>query len=334
MALQKIWILLLALLTLWWITFAQSLWTWEEIAPVSSEESLMEDEFEEDLFDDDLLDNDLFGDDDFVETTWSSTEELLDNDIFSENETLWWWWGFLPQDEIIVAEQWEDYVVLSAPIVLDWNWNQIKIYKLIYSDKPISENDPLELKEMKFEYDTFESDKVEMRLEWLVAWTKYFAVITPFNKDDVEWEATSEFNFTPWAHWAALVNITWVSYKVEWSNVTLSWTPANWADKIEIFTRNEQEKDFTKIWEVSWNVGSYQYTIIAKPWTYFAKLIPVDWQWAPVWPELIQTIKIDDIVEVEAEKVPQVWPATNAMIAIIVAFMMWYAYLRIRKYSK
>lgn len=338
MAFNKYLILSVAAISLWWFALAQNA---EEVindveVNLSSEEAWTNEAWtdevwaDEALIDDSLFDDDLFDDDALFDDT--STDETFSNETENNASTIGW--GYAPEHLITVKEQGSDYVILTSPLIFDGNWTQISNYKVVYSTSPVDGTDPLELRDMVFNFEdlTVDATEVDFNLVGLSEGAVYYAVVVPFNKDNVEWDSSQEISFQVGTHNASAAQIKDVSFSVDKWIVTLTWNPEVWTEKVEIFSRSEQETDFTSVWTVNSAAGTYNLTI-AQAWNYFVKLIPVNAEWAVAGDEIIQSIKVDEVVVVDAEA-PKVWPATNALIALIAFAMLGYVYSRSRRYSK
>lgn len=340
MAFNKYLILSLAAISLGWFALAQTttetpteettiaadaaVTTGAEDAATTSDEAWIDDS----LFDDDLFDDDALFDD------TASSEETATATAETENNASTIGWGYSPEHLITVKEQGTDFVTLTSPVIFDGNGTQISNYKVVYSTSPVDGTDPLQLKDMVFNFDdlTAESTGVDFNIIGLTEGATYFAVVIPFNKDNVEWDSSEEVSFQIGAHNASAAQIKDVSFSVDKWVVTLTWNPEVWTEKVEIFSRSEQETDFTSVGTADSAAGTYNLTI-AQAWNYFVKLIPVNAEWAVAWDEVIQSIKVDEVAQVDAEA-PKVWPATNALIALIAFAMLAYVYSRSRRYSK
>ena len=112
----------------------------------------------------------------------------------------------------------------------------------------------------------------------------------------------SEFSITTtasqaWAtqtHGVADLNLANVSYTYEGNNYTVSWTPVDGAEKVQIYLKPAGAGDYIKQPDVSMNAGIYKFTA-SKKWDYLVKMVPVDGANNPVWSELIQTIKVNTV---------------------------------------
>lgn len=323
MAFNKYLILSIAAISLGWFALAQTGDTAvnEVEVNLSAEETWIDDS----LFDDDLFDDDALFDD-------TSSAESFSTEADNNASTIGWWYA--PEQLITIKEQGSDYVLLTSPVIFDGNGSQITNYKVVYSTSPVDWTDPLQLKDMVFNFDnlTAETTEVDFNIVGLSEWVVYYAVVVPFNKDNVEWDSSQELSFQVWAHNASAAQIKDVSFSVNKWVVTLTWNPEVWTEKVEIFSRSETETDFTSVGTANSAAWSYNLTI-AQAWNYFVKLIPVNAQWAVAWDEIIQSIKVDEVAQVDAAA-PKVWPATNALIALVTFAMLGYVYSRSRRYSK
>lgn len=293
---------------------------WEEWDDPLGDDPLGDDPFGDDPFGDDPFGDDPFGDD------WL---DLL-------------WWGYTETDMVSVSETWEDFVLIESPVVMDNNWMNILTYKFFYSDKSIS--DPsyadalISQEEFVFDESELTWDTVSLRVEWLEVWKQFYWVVIPVNSESMEGEASTEIPFMlqpeedEAMHWAAAYELENVSYSLNWTDATLTWTPVDWVDNVEIYFRSESQEDFVKQWTASMGDGSFTLSVM-ESWNYVAKLIPTDDNWNPVGNDKLLTMKVEvtDAETPEVKEVPQVWPATNAIIAFLILSVIAYFGLRFRK---
>lgn len=284
----------------------------------------------EDSFDDE----DFFGNEDF----------FGDEDLFGDDDSLdLLWWGYTETDVVSISETWEDFVVIETPVVMDNNWLEILTYKLIYYDKSITDpsySDAQISQEEEFVFDESELtwDSVSLRLDWLELGKQYYWVVIPVNSESMEGTESSEISFMvepeeeEIMHWAAAYELENVSYSLNWTDATLTWTPVEWVDNVEIYFRNESQEDFVKQWTASMSDGSFTLSVM-ESWNYVAKLIPTDDNWNPVGNDKLLTMKVEvtESETPEVKEVPQVWPATNAIVAFLILSVIAYFGLRFRK---
>lgn len=312
-----------------WVTVT----AWEEdpFADVSEwEEDPFVDvsEWEEDPF---ATDDDLFGEDIFA-------EDPVENSWTSEWETLTWW-GFKDTDVVNVVAQTDNGVTLSVPKVIDGVGSDVLRYQVVYSTKSITDPsyDWSQMQQQEFNFELITGDTVELQVENLSAWVTYYWVVVPRNKDSVDWVTTQEFVFqsswTTEVHGVAPVDIANISYTYEDKKINLKWTSTSGADQVEVYVRSDIEKDFKKMWVASMIDWTFSF-LVSETWNYIVKLIPTDINWAPVWQEKLQPVKIEVTDQPEVTTPPTVWPATNIMLAILLVSLLWYVLIRYKRIDK
>lgn len=266
---------------------------------------------------------------------WSSSSSSLVSSTAGIN-----WW-YTANDSINILETKVDWVVLQSPVVKDWNWNPIKMYKVVTSTKSISESDALNLKETSFTFNEITWTNVTFTLSWLASSTTYYVVVTPIKEEStmtVNWQVSTELSFTTqgWMHaaastWTSTVDLSTanVSYSFSGSSVTLKWTPVSWAEKIEIFLAADWEKDKTKIWDA--NMADWTFSFdVTKAGSYNITMMPTNTDWTSVWAEYVQKVEIPEVTAKEV-KAPKVWPATDMLIALMIISSIAYVAYRYKR---
>ncbi len=243
------------------------------------------------------------------------------------------WWGFKDTDSVVVKENGTDYVILSAPAVTDNNGEVIKRYKVTYSTTSMTESSDNMVALPEFTFEEITGDVVDLQITWLIQWTNYYVVVVPVNKDNVEWNASTELSFTLESHEAAPVSLQNTSYAVESGSVNVKWSAIEWASKVEVYVKEESEADYKKIGTANMTDGTYGFPV-AKSWNYSVKMIPTDDNWNPVGSETLLTVKVENVADVAVNKAPKVWPATDLMIATLIIASILYFALRFRRIDK
>lgn len=302
--------------------------------------------WEEDIF----WDLDLWEED----SSSSETNDMQLNDV----------WGYTQNDVLEIVVTWDNSITIKSPIVLDGLWEQIKRYKIIFSNTPIDTTDSTQLKEQNVSFDSFDKEFAEIEFKDLTKWTQYYVVIVPINKDNINWEKSKEFSFifewttlpvenavqpvnnttlpvewttqpTSWEMmWApnTQADLKDVSYSMKDNWITLKWTNVEWIAKVDVFVRWEKDQDFKKVWSA--NMKDWQFTFNAtQTWNVYAKLIPTNDIWEPVWREVVQAIKVESTPTPKITTVPEVWPELNYIIAFITLMLVWYLLFVVKKYS-
>lgn len=245
------------------------------------------------------------------------------------------WWGYTATDSVQVVETTADTATLSTPVIKDWNGSDVKIYKVVTSDKSIKDSDPLSMKETTFTFEQITWTTLNLVLTGLNPASTYYFLVTPMKDDGVtkvSWDVSAELSFTTQAHAAAptvdLMSAN-ISYTYTWNKVVLTWSPVAWADKLEVFLAWEWDKDKLKMGEVAASAWTFEFEV-TKAWSYNVTLIPVNNDWTSVWAEYVQKV---DVVEVAAKEVvaPKVWPATDMLIAIMILASIGYVVFRFRR---
>jgi len=243
---------------------------------------------------------------------------------------------FASWDVVITWDVKADAISLEVKAINDWAWKQYKRYKVSYSTKSLDESDPTEILSSTFEFDTITWSTVTLEVTGLdTATNGYFFVVEPMNKDNVAWPKSEQVEYSlshgaADASWAA-AQMSDFTYEYSGMNVSLKWSPVEWATKVEIFFKTEDQDDYTSIGTAKMSDGAYNFTL-TKAGNSFVKLIPTDDNWAPVGAEIVKSLKVDaTTVAPEVKKVPKVWPETDLMIAALLMASLGYGLFRFRK---
>lgn len=264
----------------------------------------------------------LFAEEMFEDTSWDDAWEEWDDEIDSTS------WGFFASDVVEVVEAWLDYVELSIPVVFDNNGDEIQNYEVVFNTSSISDSDPLDLISVMF--NNVSSSNNTVVLEGLSSWTEYYFIVIPMNHNGVEWEYTTEATFTTMEdemHAAAAMRLENVSYTNNNGEISVTWASNEGAEKVEVFLRHASESDYTKIGDANMTEAKFD-ILVSREGDYHVQLIPVDGLGNPVGSETVLTMK-DIVFEREAtvEEAPEVWPALNLLISLmLLTFIVYIVY--------
>ena len=219
-------------------------------------------------------------------------------------------------------------------------------YVINVATTPLLNADPSSVMQKNVKIVPQEGNQLTFSIGSLQPNTTYYLKVTPV-KGGESGTPTKELSFkTPAAqvwwtakHGAADLNLANVSYTYEGNNYTVSWTPVDGAEKIQIYLKTADAWDYIKQPDVSMNAGVYKFTANKKG-DYLVKMIPVDAANNPVWSELVQTIKVNNVpvapipTEEVVQTVPKVWPGLNLMIWLFLFGILVYMLYRSRAVNK
>lgn len=237
----------------------------------------------------------------------------------------------------------------TTPVAKKSDGTNVATYSIQYATAPLASVDAVDVSKKVVQFASV-SNKTTLSFEvtWLNADTQYYFAVVPMDGNQAG-NPLQDFNikttasqWSAWTHGAADMNLANVSYTYEGNNYTVSWTPVDGAEKVQIYLKPADAWDYVKQPDVAMNAGIYKFTA-NKEGDYLVKMIPVDAANNPVGSELVQTIKVSNIVSpaspVEAEKqviksVPKVWPGLNLMIGLFLFGILMYMLFKSRTVNK
>lgn len=267
-------------------------------------------------------------------TTWTEEHDAA-NDILDDK------WSYSTDESISVEDITHDSAMIKTTEVLYDNTPVTK-YKVYVSDKKLlSIEDYSTIEDRILMPEKVENRMVYLKLDNLNSDKTYYVIVSPVHPTDPSLEAvdmiSDEVSFT--TKKAPLTSTTKIFTKVSYTykdgKVTLTWDPSTLADKAEISIRykDNNETSYTKVWTPRLDAGSFVFSV-DKPGSYFLKMSALDGQGNMVGQEHIQTVKIDEIapqpVEEVVKEAPKVWPASDAIIALMVFAVLVYLVYRFR----
>lgn len=248
-------------------------------------------------------------------------------------------WGFASGDVVSVKDVQPDSITLDVPAIKDGAGKEIKRFKVVFSTKSIADTEPTALQQQTFEFDVVTGTSLSLQVTGLNTTNTYFFVVEPMNKDNSTGKASEEVEFAP-THgaaetgtnqtWAAQTQINDFTYAYSGMEVTLKWSPVEWATKVEVYFKTEDQEEYTKVGDAKMTDGSYNFAL-TKTGNAYVKLIPTDDNGAPVGPEIVKSLKIETTVAPEVKKVPKVGPAEDMMIAALIVAALGYGVYRFRR---
>lgn len=227
--------------------------------------------------------------------------------------------------------------------VVNHNNSKITKYVIQYSTTPISSASPAQISKVTKTLPTPLTDRVEFVLGGLTPNTTYHANVIPMDWN-IPGAVLNGFSFKTlasqawWLHGVADLNLANVSYTYEGNEYTVSWTPVDGAEKVQIYLKPAGVWDYIKQTDALMSAGIYKFTA-SKKWDYLVKLIPVDASNNPTGSELVQTIKVNavstpDAPEEVVTNVPKVWPGLNLIVWLLLFGMLIYMLYRSRAVNK
>ena len=250
-------------------------------------------------------------------------------------------WSYSTDESISVEDITHDSALVKTTEILYDNTPVTK-YKVYVSDKKLlAVEDYSTIEDRILIPEKVENRMVYLKLDNLSPEKTYYVIVSPVHPTDPTLEAvdmiSDEVSFTTKkAPVTSSTKIfTRVSYTYDAGKVKLTWAPSTLADKAEISIRRKDNNNmsYTKVWTARLDAGSFVFSV-DEPGSYFLKMSAVDGQGNMVWQEHIQTIKIDEVTKQPVEKVvkeaPKVWPASDAIIGLMIFAVLVYLVYRFR----
>ncbi len=288
-------------------------------------------------------------------------ESFLSNLFWDLSSDSSWW--FQPTDQIVVSNKTDSTVDLTFPIVSDWN-EKIDTYNVRWSNVSMNSTEIWDYDSNSIIDQTFSGldtskPTATVTLKWLKKWVTYYVTISPINKDWVNWNISKEISFrlddnnnssnttnntttnnnsnttkpqnNNQQHWSAPnMNLANISFSNNWTNVTLTWTPLAWADKLEISYKKISDNNYEVLWKVDMNDWTFKFNV-PKIDTYTVKVQPIDDDWNAVGTPFVQTIHMTAWQSTTTTTYPKTWPTENILLILIWSAFVYYFYKLRRK---
>ncbi len=264
-------------------------------------------------------------------------------------------WGYQDSD-LITATVTSDTVVLSSPILKDNNGTNIISYKVKYWTKSFAE--PLDTSaagtsDVKEYVANFQlsgttlvptdwatdysgtDTSINITINGLTPWTTYYAVIYPQNGESVEWTPSKEVMFQTSAaqHDAAGANGADINAKadVEGTKVTVTWTPVEWAAKVQIqYPYDPEWKNTKKLADVPASEGKFTFDMGSGASDSIVKVFAMN----SVGEQVGRDYQISLKPGQTTIKAPKVWPESTLLMWLLVLAILLYITYRVRKIEK
>lgn len=267
-------------------------------------------------------------------------------------------------DTINVSSITTEKVTLESPFILDWSWNKITKYRIMYSPKSLNEMEAdtsllLQSTEKEFNITGVENSTFTMDLiaTWdQLSWDKiYYILVIPEDKNWIYGELSNEMcfklNTRIYWEWNDCINWNWktpendhgawwadmslanISFTKNWSTITLKWISVEWSDKVEIFLRDRDNEVYKKLWTA--NIDDEQYSFTTnKNGEHRVKFVPNNWG-----TEHVYTFQVTWVSgwtpggEPWVPKVPKVWPKENIIAIVIFTLAIYFIYRKSKRHS-
>ena len=250
-------------------------------------------------------------------------------------------WSYSTSESIAVEDITTDSAVIKTTEVLYENTPVTK-YKIYVSDKSLLDvEDYSTIEDRVLIPIKTENKMVYLKLSNLDPETKYYVIVAPVHPTDPNIEAidmiSDEVSFTTQKAKPTpnTKMFTKVSYTYKDGKVTLTRDPSDLAKKAQISIRykNDNNTPYVEVGKPDFNKGIYSFTV-DKAWSYFLKMVALDGEGNTIWQEHIQTVKVDSVTKPPVEEVvknaPKVWPASNALIGLMIFAIIVYLIYRMR----
>jgi len=269
-------------------------------------------------------------------------------------------------DTIAVDNITASKVTFKSPFILDWAWNKITKYIIMYSPKSLSEMETdttllAQSKQKQFDITGISNATFTMDLisTWDVfSWNQiYYISVIPQDNSGTIGEFSNEMCFRLdtriSGEWSDCINWKWVtpenshsawwadmslaniSFTKNWNTITLRWISVEWSDNVEIFLQDPDSQDYTKLWVASILDEEFSFTT-HRNGEHRVKFIPDNWG-----TEHIYTFQVSWVswwtpgwtIPPSITKVPKVWPKENIIAIIIFTFGIYLVYKRAKRNS-
>ena len=268
-------------------------------------------------------------------------------------------------DTVDVSDITTAKVTFQSPFILDWSWNKITKYRIMYSPKSLDEMEAdtnllSQSMEKQFNITNTSGSTFTMDLiapgDQLVWDNIYYALVIPEANNWIFGELSNEICFKLstriYGEWNDCVNWNWttpendhnawwadmslanISFTRNWNTITLRWISIEWSDEVEIFLRDRDNEEYKKLWTADIDDEEYAFTT-NENWEHRVKFIPDNG-----WTEHIYTFQVtwiswwsDDPDEPWIPKVPKVWPTENTIAIIVFTLAIYFIYRRSRRHS-
>jgi len=272
--------------------------------------------------------------------------------------------GYLT-DTVEVDNLTTNKITLKSPFILDWSWNKITKYRIMYSTTLLSEmteDTSLLSQSMEKQFNIVNTSDSTFTMDLIATWDNfswdkiYYALVLPEDNNWMLWELSNEICFklntkiywdwddcVKWrwktledhGAWWADMSLANISFTRNWNTITLRWISLEWSDQLEIFLRDRDNEEYNKLWTVDMIDEEYSFTT-SKNGEHRIKFIPDNW-----WTEKIYTFQVQWISswtpppaqEPWIPKVPKVGPKENIIAIIIFTLAIYVIYRRSRRHS-
>jgi len=233
---------------------------------------------------------------------------------------------------------------------ISYDGTPVENYRIYYSETTLAtvqdydqiDDAVVEVEELTEEQmEELEEGMITLKLENLTPETTYFVLVAPVHPTDETADPISmisdEVTFTTEKDAVSADTKIFdnVSYTYADNNVTVTWDPTDLATTAEVHIRHQSEGSYTMVGDPEIGDGTISFQI-DKTGNYFLKLVALNEDGDAVGKEHIQTVKIDEVADIEPEvtTAPQVGPTANALIGLMIFAFIVYLVYRFRRIER
>jgi len=267
--------------------------------------------------------------------------------------------GFAPSDTVTVVRQTDTSVEISFPVVMSGS-TPITRYEVDGYNVSMQNVDNIDLVDSSLTVSqdaTIPQDQVTARVGRILVtglnpWTTYYFTVTPRWPNGENGTASREVVYNPatattqtpsntgnnqqWS--AANMNLANVTYTTNWLSVTMRRTPIGWATKIQFSYTTPGVTVAQVLGVANMADGTFTFTV-PRADTYIVNLQPLRDDNAQAGTAIAQTIRIlawgASVTPTNPwtpiPVVPNVWPKEDAMLVLLLSFLVYLGYQGYRK---
>lgn len=289
---------------------------------------------------------------------WSSSG-LIDfiNNLWDNIE-----FGYIT-DTVSVDTITTNQVTFESPFILDWSWNKITKYRIMYGQKSLNEMEEdtsLLSWSMEKQFNITDSSTSTFKMDLIATWDNiswdkiYYILVIPEASNWIFWEISNEMCFKLdtriYGEWNDCINWNWItpeddhnawwadmslaniSFTKDWNTITLRRISLDWSDEVEIFLWNRDDEEYKKLWTANMNDEEFAFTT-NKNGEHRVKFIPDNGGIEHVYTFQVSWLSGPWPEEPWVPKVPKVWPKENIIAILIFTFIVYLIYRRAKRQS-
>jgi len=269
-------------------------------------------------------------------------------------------------------------VTLASPVVIDDFSDKVDEYRVVYNTMSIEETifdamedvnilDEIWDKEIKVDdIESKSSFKFDLEKNWdnLDPNKIYYVSIFPISasrvgepskevcfrlSDSFKWVwsacSTASTTTTTTHQSAPDLDLAHITPRVDWKQITITWTAISWVEKLEISLRDHEKEWYNTLATVGMNTEKYTFNA-DKNWEYLIRFVGINWTTKLQW-DLIHNVTVNSISTTPTTptpttsttpttwiwKVPVVWPEKNIAIIVISTLVLYFVYRKLYRKS-